>query len=590
MSIIDDYIQRGFNVIPLADGSKAPPDGLRLEKYFTERMPQDEIERYNPKNIGLVTGRISNLVVVDVDDVSKRDKYMSQYPTGTMVETPSGGLHLYYRMPTFPIPAIGRLENQVEIFAGRHYVVAPPSYVKASRAGRHYQGYYRFIKQDEPSEFPLAYAQQLLQGSTGEVTNGKYSRTEIKALVDYVLRNGTFLAGSHNDTIFYGAMYMAGDGTPRHIIEQIMLAADSRDPSPQGEAKVRDMITRALAHYAKPIPAPLITQPPSVDYRMVTYDDMINEYHGKQTSWLVDGWMLESSIMMLAAPPESFKTWLSLDLAFSVATGVPFMGQFAVNKTGPVLIFQQEDYGLRLYKRMEMIEAVKRRERGDTLQDVLAPIPIYLHPDGMLALDRPESLVFLKQQIAIYRPALVIIDPFYSLTITDDYFATAAALIRQEIKPLRNEYGTAFLFVHHTKKGVANGTDGLGREQTYGSQFVNAVMEGMITARRIEGRDEEIELGRRFKDAPAQANVSVKFDIKGDVYRVDARTGLTDEEQRILDFLADNGPSTLTEVFTEMRDIYKHKPSLSRKLAIMEQRGLVVKEGRKFVGSLDNGN
>lgn len=615
---LKSYQQSGVNAIPLKTGAKTPvtyhgSEAFSLEPYFNRLMTDEELKKWGtlPEtgNIGIILGPTSNnLVVVDVDDTSKVQEYLAKYPTKA-VKTPSGGVHLYYVNNYGDLPN-GRLEEGVDFFAQNHYVVAPPSHASSSRGGTSYSGDYQFINDLPVANFPPEYVGRLFSAGRGAGKSGKYSRDEIRGLLDYVLEHGHFLDGAHNDTLFYGSMMLAGDGWDKAAVLAFMLRADEHDPSPQGANVVASTVERAFERYAQQKEKKLSQsanvqtasrqQAKDVELKTYSFADLADQFDGYETTWLIDKWVIDKSVMMMFAPPERYKTWLALDMAISVATGLPFLDTFEV-KQGKVLIVQQEDFGPNLIRRMEMIERGKyaRSDMGVEIRQVDDSTWLYkppyqtdetiaLHVDGELSLDNPASLVALEHRIAEFRPSLVIIDPFYSLSSADDYFASAANKIRDVIKSIRNKYGCAFIFIHHTSKGSGSDSDGdpQGRNKAFGSQLLNAAMEGSIGIARPKGAGErEVEVRRRYKDADVAEPIKLTFHINKeapddcDVYKVDVEDVSVEQlTDTITDWLIDNGPASLKDIYEAFGDVFSSKPRAREFLLKMPN---VVQDGSK---------
>lgn len=578
---------RGWNIIPIAAGSKVPPAGLDLDKYFYEKFPPEQLKNWSG-NFAIVTGSTSGVVVIDIDDLSKTDKYLATNP-GVVVSTPSGGYHLYFSMPSIKIPEIRVLESGVECYAGKHPVLIPPSSVKnMTRGAREYSGEYTYVRNESLTQLP----QWIIEKLTSEnVSSGKYSQAEIKQLLDYAFKHGHFQEGAHNDAIFYGSMYLLGEGMSIDVARSLMLGFDARDPSPQGEGVVNSIVDRAHSSYAKPLDKSASTVRGSkTTFDVIDYAVMADKYYDHDVKWLIDGWLLEAGVLMIAAPPERFKTWLAVDMALSIASGAPFLDHYEVNKRGKVLVIQQEDYGANLYKRFRVVEAHKLdkypiepdySEDGGKISIKFNWCPedlIFFHPDGQLSLDNLESVNMLAKKIEEIRPEVVIIDPFYSLSTTDDYYATAAAQIRQFLKPLRDKYGCAFVFIHHSKKTKEGEGDSTVRNAIYGSQFVNAVMEGAVVVSQPRGApDGTITAYRRFKDAPPQPPVQIVFSID-DKYNVSVDEEADSLESDIMDFLMSNGPTPLKDLWEEFGEQFSSKARLGELLKRMSN---VVQNGKR---------
>lgn len=125
-----EYLDRGWNVLPLHGKRPALVSWKELQN---RRVSHDEVRNWFKDadiNVGIITGAISRLIVIDCDTPTEVSYWRDHFPaTPLVVRTGRGGAHFYYQ--THPSLAIG---NRVRIF-GRAidirgdggYVVAPPS-------------------------------------------------------------------------------------------------------------------------------------------------------------------------------------------------------------------------------------------------------------------------------------------------------------------------------------------------------------------------------------------------------------------------------------------------------------------------------
>lgn len=79
----------------------------------------------------------------------------------------------------------------------------------------------------------------------------------------------------------------------------------------------------------------------------------------------IAGILSESGSFVFSGPSKSMKSWKICDLAYSLATGSPFLGRFKVNKTARVGVFCQEDGLPRLRRMIETVTRAKRLELED---------------------------------------------------------------------------------------------------------------------------------------------------------------------------------------------------------------------------------
>jgi putative DNA primase/helicase len=110
-----------------------------------------------PYNIGIRTGKVSGIVVIDVDPRHGGDESLAQLeaehgdlPPTWRVITGAGGQHIYFQHPGGTVPnSAGKLGSGIDLRGDGGYVLAPPS--------RHICGRgYAFSVDHHPDDVPLA--------------------------------------------------------------------------------------------------------------------------------------------------------------------------------------------------------------------------------------------------------------------------------------------------------------------------------------------------------------------------------------------------------------------------------------------------
>lgn len=149
---------------------------------------------------------------------------------------------------------------------------------------------------------------------------------------------------------------------------------------------------------------PTARTPENSTFDLLRMRDYVKGYGGEGATWLVQDWLPDKSITFLVSPPESYKTWILLDLAVSISTGLPFLGQARINKTGPAMIIQQEDSHGGLTERLALIAEQKMgmvANLGNEAWQIpcIPDLPIYIHPSRMLRFDNDKVLKELEEQI-----------------------------------------------------------------------------------------------------------------------------------------------------------------------------------------------
>lgn len=162
----DLYFKHDFCVFPLSPRDKTPPKGFSWKEWQIERPDEDTIdawaEQYPDANYALVCGAVSDLCVVDVDDLDAIDWCRAHLPhTRWMVRT-TKGWHLYYRLPPLDSPWRRILDSgtftqktlrsaynvAIDVQLAAHYVVAPGS---VHPSGRRYVAHFEGPWEDVPT-------------------------------------------------------------------------------------------------------------------------------------------------------------------------------------------------------------------------------------------------------------------------------------------------------------------------------------------------------------------------------------------------------------------------------------------------------
>ncbi len=192
-------------------------------------------------------------------------------------------------------------------------------------------------------------------------------------------------------------------------------------------------------------------------------------------SWLIDKLVPEEAITILAGMSGSFKTWLVMDMAISIATGKEFLNIYNTKQTGVLII--DEESGERLYS-----------ERFKNLTD-LSEIPIYLlSMSGFVVNDKSvKEMVEICKEKGI---GLVIIDSMTRVNRGDENSSKDIALFFSKLQAFTQE-SISVLIIHHNRKPGLGGYDA--SSDMRGSSDIRAVVDIQLAVRRI-GLSESIEV------------------------------------------------------------------------------------------------
>jgi hypothetical protein len=526
-------LELGYSVIPLVPGSKRAM--LPWSEYQRRLPTPDEVTGWwtltPDANIGLVTGAVSGLLVMDIDPRNGGDLALAE-PWGdhaTIVGTGGGGLHVYFRHPGGRITSHPTGTPGVDLKADGGYVVAPPS---IHESGHHYtlvRPWRQASEQPDAPEWLLA----------PPVALG--SQQQGVKWVAQTMAEGAPIGEQHR-TLVRLAGYFANRGMPLDVTEGVLWGWIQGCPQQAGRPWLPAHVSKVTTdiyrrHQARPMERSVTFEDDSdyvidrlhlethgpVELPVISLGEFLDEFTTEPQPWLIPGWVPDSTVGFIVSPPGMFKTWLTFDLAASVAGARPFLGTEPVSNPGPVLVLQQEDAYEEIAVRFMRIWNTRRENRGLLIDEQDAMLfergdalpPVYLSTSRGFKADR-DHLRALERVIKRLRPRLVVIDPLYSITTTDDFMRSAATDLFP-LKTLRDVYGCSFLVVAHTAKHA-----GPGREALWGSQFLNAFIETGIHLRREDEKvNNEIVVRRHTKSAAPPDPVTLTFHITPEDYRVE---------------------------------------------------------------------
>jgi len=221
-----------FSIIPVR------PDKKPYIKWetFQERLPSEqEIKEWFGKwpdaMIGIVTGKISDLAVIDVDTEEGREAIQEYIPDSILfpiAETPRGGQHLYFRCPDPPLSNNARLISGCDLRCEGGFIIAPPS---INGTGKAYK-WHKDLSIDDvpPAPLPSAYIVFIdsfaFKGGIGDAVNN-YAKLR-KATDNYEIY---YQQGQRDETLFHVANSLIRGGMEEGLARKTLsMLASQCDP------------------------------------------------------------------------------------------------------------------------------------------------------------------------------------------------------------------------------------------------------------------------------------------------------------------------------------------------------------------------
>lgn len=159
--------------------------------------------------------------------------------------------------------------------------------------------------------------------------------------------------------------------------------------------------------------------------------------------FFVDGVFPEESLLCIYGPPGCGKSFLSLDLACSVASGINWLGR-NVTKGATLYIAAEGGRGYR--------KRVVSWKSGRFLEGQSIPVSFVLEPANMNGAEDVEHLLRAAESMPEL-PSLVVFDTLHrSMTGGDENSAQDIGIVMDRATRIKRELGCSVLFIHHTRK------------------------------------------------------------------------------------------------------------------------------------------
>ena len=261
-----ELASQGLHVFPLLPMSKLPAIEDWQHKATTDA---DQIRQWwidpvmgweQDYNIGIYTGRFNcaeSLIVVDIDAKGEKNGYATAIqlelegcplPDTRKTVTPTGGCHLFYRIPEPRKSGAGVLGNGIDIRSGGGFVVAPDSVLET--------GIYVSSGRDDIRPAPEWLGAKLhLQGesrrttavATAEVDAGRAA----KRAVEYLSKLEPVTEGGRNHAAFIAAAKLKDLGCDQIQALELMVSHFKTVP-PLDESELEHVTNSAFSYGRNP--------------------------------------------------------------------------------------------------------------------------------------------------------------------------------------------------------------------------------------------------------------------------------------------------------------------------------------------------
>jgi hypothetical protein len=293
--------------------------------------------------------------------------------------------------------------------------------------------------------------------------------------------------------------------------------------------------------------------------------------------WLVEGVLPTSALAEVHGPPESGKTFLMLDLALSVASGVPWHGRRV--RPGPVV-----------YIAAERFRGLERRVRAWMTARGAAQRPDILIGDGPLQLLDGESVGgFLGDLEQLpRRPALIVLDTLSGCMLGgDENSSKDMGRAVNSLLTLREATGATVVVIHHTtKKGGPERGHGLLRGRM--DVMMSAIRQDdtlRVSCSKMNDHEHFAAIRLRLRAAAASCVLAESptpdragASPRGDTSAADQESSLSDGARSALLALSEKEMAVTRKEWLQLSKC--PEASLDRHAANLRERGYIDRAGK----------
>lgn len=467
------YLAHGWSVLPISPGSKAA--ARPWKELQTQRPTEVELDQWFSKpsiNIGIVTGRVSNLVVVDLDEASAIDALVQEIgvlPVTRQVVT-ERGLHLYFRYPSeHSIPSRAGVRPHLDVRGDGGYVVAPPSV----NANGHQ---YAWVDESVPIGDLPAPLLSMLSAPSPDTT----------AIPDS--EGAVIPEGTRNARLTSLAGRMLAEGHRVKTVRKHLHTVNQTRCQPPLDPGEVDRIVDSIHTREERKPKRKLS---------VQRLDQIQE---EQVDWMWRGVLAKGITVIFDGAPGVGKSLLVYDLISRYTTGRAWPDGSPPGEVRPVLIVQPEDH-------IPSVVGPRLRVAG------AAPDLVHIAGIEGETVQLPRDFELLREAILHFRPGLVVLDPLTMLFEhgRDDNRRGDSVAVLAPVKQLAQEIGFCLIVVRHTKKDTTGGAMGAGA----GSFAANGIARAVFLI-GTHPREQSLHLMAPTKISLDQKRKALRFRIVDD--------------------------------------------------------------------------
>jgi len=302
-----------------------------------------------------------------------------------------------------------------------------------------------------------------------------------------------------------------------------------------------------------------------------------------KTGWLVENIWPQGARGWIAGEAKIGKSWLALELAVAVASGLPFLDKYGVANKGRVWYLTEESTKRSIYNRVRMLLLAKNQS-PDILRNQLGFVV-----RERVKLTDPRWRARLLTTLERERPVIVFIDPLRRYHDGDENDSTELQPVLDAAAELQ-EHGPAIVIIHHSRKTSEANADARAGQKLRGSSDLHAWGDAAMYCVGAGKNAFEVEVELKDEESPPNFVVGIEYgdpeevDIGGE--RVEMKParmhvrGEQNREQVAIREMADNALAFL-RTQTKRLSVTAIKQNVSGKQANMKPALELLEEEKK---------
>ncbi|MFN8525142.1 MAG: bifunctional DNA primase/polymerase [Chloroflexota bacterium] len=392
---------------------------VRWEAYQSSLPSEQEIRswwgRWPHANIGMATGALSGVVVLDVDSPEAKKMALQEGgcdETVVVFTGKPGGTHFWFRHPGEQVRNFAARRPGLDFRGDGGYVLMPPS--------RHVRGAnYRWPKGMagfELAELP-GWVRDLLRPKGEADDSERHTPLDVATVLNGVGE------GQRDASLWSLACKMRGQGLPIEYARELVALAASRCVPPFDHADAIEKVNRAYREYqpdprlvlggatAAPGGTSVAQAAQREPYEWMDLRSLL-AYQEGPVEHLIDGLLVKGRAHLMFSLPGAGKSMLALSLGLSVASGKPFSGRGVQQGT---VLYVNEDASVpeaAEYATL-MADTLRISEEDET--------PFWINRSRGLRINDEIGSELIKLIVLEKDPTLVILDSSEALIPSEHY-------------------------------------------------------------------------------------------------------------------------------------------------------------------------